>query len=258
MKRFAMLIAAATIAAPIYAQNIATVNGQGIPEKDYNQFIKLLTAQGAPDSPQLREQVKQEMINRVVMVQAAEKAGVQNNPDIQAELMLARQGILVRALMTSYLEKNPVTEAEVKAEYEKLKKEQGQEMEYNVRHILVDDEATANDIQKKLSDKSATFESLAKAQSKDPGSAAQGGSLGWAQASNYVGPFAKAVESTPKGSMTNKPVQTQFGWHVIEVVDARPVAFPPFDQVRTQLEEMMRQTKLTEYQQKLRAAAKID
>lgn len=258
MKRFAMLIAAATIAAPIYAQNIATVNGQGIPEKDYNQFIKLLTAQGAPDSPQLREQVKQEMINRLVMVQAAEKAGIPNNPDVQAELMLARQGILVRALMTSYLDKNPVTEAEVKAEYEKLKKEQGQEMEYNVRHILVDDEATANDIQKKLSDKSATFEDLAKAQSKDPGSAAQGGSLGWAQASNYVGPFAKAVESTPKGKMTDKPVQTQFGWHVIEVVDARPVAFPPFDQVRTQLEEMMRQTRLTEYQQKLRAEAKID
>lgn len=258
MKRFAMLIAAATIAAPIYAQNIATVNGQGIPEKDYNQFIKLLTAQGAPDSPQLREQVKQEMINRLVMVQAAEKAGIQNNPDVQAELMLARQGILVRALMTNYLDKNPVTEADIKAEYEKLKKEQGQEMEYNVRHILVDDEATANDIQKKLSDKSATFEDLAKAQSKDPGSAAQGGSLGWAQASNYVGPFAKAVESTPKGKMTDKPVQTQFGWHVIEVVDARPVAFPPFDQVRTQLEEMMRQTKLTEYQQKLRAEAKID
>lgn len=258
MKRFAMLIAAATIAAPIYAQNIATVNGQGIPEKDFNQFIKLLSAQGAPDSPQLREQVKQEMINRVIMVQAAEKAGIQNNPDVQAELMLARQGILVRALMTDYLDKNPVTEAEVKAEYEKLKKEQGQEMEYNVRHILVDDEATANDIQKKLNDKSATFEDLAKAQSKDPGSAAQGGSLGWAQASNYVGPFAKAVESTPKGKMTDKPVQTQFGWHVIEVVDARPVAFPPFDQVRTQLEEMMRQTRLTEYQQKLRSAAKID
>lgn len=258
MKRFAMLIAAATIAAPIYAQNIATVNGQGIPEKDFNQFIKLLSAQGAPDSPQLREQVKQEMINRLVMVQAAEKAGIQNNPDVQAELMLARQGILVRALMTDYLDKNPVTEAEVKAEYEKLKKEQGQEMEYNVRHILVDDEATANDIQKKLTDKSASFEDLAKAQSKDPGSAAQGGSLGWAQASNYVGPFAKAVESTPKGKMTDKPVQTQFGWHVIEVVDARPVAFPPFDQVRTQLEEMMRQTRLAEYQQKLRSAAKID
>lgn len=258
MKRIAMLIAATIVAAPIYAQNIATVNGQPIAQKTYEQFIKLLETQGAPDTPQLREQVKQEMINRLVMVQAAEKAGIAQDQDVKTELELARQGILVRALMADYLKKNPVTEAQVMAEYEKIKKEQGNVMEYNVRHILVEDEATANDIQKKLKDKSATFEELAKAQSKDPGSAAQGGSLGWAQASNYVGPFAKAVESTPKGQMTEKPVQTQFGWHVIEVVDARPVAFPPFDQVRTQLEEMMRQQKLAAYQKSLRDQAKIN
>lgn len=258
MKRFALLIAAATIAAPIYAQNIATVNGQPITEQAYNEFIKLLGTQGAPDTPQLREQVKDEMINRLVMVQAAEKAGITKQPDVQTELELARQGILVRALMADYLEKNPVTEEKVKAEYEKLKKEQGEVLEYNVRHILVEDEATANNLQKQLKDKSAKFEDLAKAQSKDPGSAAQGGSLGWASADNYVGPFAEAVKNTPKGQMTDKPVQTQFGWHVIEVVDARPIAFPPFAEVRTQLEEMMRQQELVKFQQKLRSEAKID
>lgn len=258
MKRFALLIAAATIAAPIYAQNIATVNGQAITQQAYDQFIKLLGTQGAPDTPQLREQVKEEMINRLIMVQAAEKAGVTKQPDVQTELELARQGILVRALMSDYLEKNPVTEDKVKAEYEKIKKEQGEVLEYNVRHILVEDEATANDLQKQLKDKSAKFEDLAKAQSKDPGSAAQGGSLGWASADNYVAPFAEAVKNTPKGQMTDKPVQTQFGWHVIEVVDARPIAFPPFEEVRTQLEEMMRQQALVQYQQKLRSEAKID
>ena len=130
-------------------------------------------------------------------------------------------------------------------------------MEYSVRHILVEEESAAKDIQKKLMDKSATFEDLAKAQSKDPGSAAQGGSLGWAQADNYVEPFAKAVQSTPKGQMTAAPVKTQFGWHVIEVVDARPVAFPPLAQVKEQLEEMLRQQALTDYQKKLRDQAKI-
>jgi len=258
MKRFAMLIAAATLAAPIYAQNIATVNGQPITQEAYEQFVELLGTQGAPDSPELREQVKEEMINRLVMVQAAEKAGITNNPEIKTELELARQGILVRALMADYLEKNPVTEEKVRAEYDKLQQEQGEVLEYNVRHILVEDEATANDIQKQLNDKSASFEELAKAQSKDPGSAAQGGSLGWASADNYVAPFAQAVQNTPKGQMTDKPVQTQFGWHVIEVVDARPIAFPPFEEVRTQLEEMMRQQELMQFQQTLRSEAKID
>jgi len=258
MKRFAMLIAAATLAAPIYAQNIATVNGQPITQEAYEQFVELLGTQGAPDSPELREQVKEEMINRLVMVQAAEKAGITNNPEIKTELELARQGILVRALMADYLEKNPVTEEKVRAEYDKLQQEQGEVLEYNVRHILVEDEATANDLQKQLNDKSASFEELAKAQSKDPGSAAQGGSLGWASADNYVAPFAQAVQNTPKGQMTDKPVQTQFGWHVIEVVDSRPIAFPPFEEVRTQLEEMMRQQELMQFQQKLRSEAKID
>jgi peptidyl-prolyl cis-trans isomerase C len=257
MKRFALMIAAIAIAAPVYAQNIATVNGQPITQKSFDQFIQLLAGQGAPDTPQLREQVKEEMINRLVMVQAAEKAGIGKKPDVQTELELARQGILVRALMTDYLDKNPVTEALVKAEYEKIKKEQGNVMEFEVRHILVEDEATANGIQEKLKNKSAKFEDLAKAQSKDPGSAAQGGSLGWAQADNYVEPFAKIVKATPKGQMADKPVQTQFGWHVIEVVDARPVEFPAFDQVKTQLEEMMRQQELTKFQQKLRGEAKV-
>ncbi len=258
MKRFAMLIAAATLAAPVYAQNIATVNGQPITQQAYDQFVELLGTQGAPDSEQLREQVKEEMINRLVMVQAAEKAGITQDPAVKTELELARQGILVRALMADHLEKNPVTEAKVKAEYDKLKQEQGEVLEYNVRHILVEDEATANDITEQLKSGSASFEALAKAQSKDPGSAAQGGSLGWASVDNYVAPFADAVRNTPKGKMTDTPVQTQFGWHVIEVVDERPVAFPPFEEVRTQLEEMMRQQELVQFQQKLRSEADIE
>ena len=258
MKRFAMLIAAATIAAPIYAQNIASVNGEPITQEAYDQFIELLGTQGAPDTPELREQVKEEMINRLVMVQEAEKVGIANQAAVQTELELARQGILVRALMADYLEKNPVTEAKVQAEYEKLKQEQDEVLEYNVRHILVEDEATALDLTQQLKDQSASFEDLAKAQSKDPGSAAQGGSLGWASVDNYVAPFAEAVRNTPKGQMTDAPVQTQFGWHVIEVVDARPIAFPPFEQVRTQLEEMMRQQELLQFQEALRSQATID
>lgn len=257
MKRLVMLTAALVVAAPLYAQNVATVNGKAITQSSVDQFVKLLVSQGSPDSPQLREQVKQELINRQIMVQAAEKAGIAKDPTVVTELELARQGILVRALMADYLKKNPVTDAKVAAEYDKLKQAEAGKTEYEVRHILVEDEKTANDLQAKLKNKSAKFEDLAKKNSKDPGSAEKGGNLGWAPATNYVEPFAKAVAATPKGQLADKPVQSQFGWHVIEVINARPIEIPTLEQVKPQLEEMMRQQELANYQKELREKAKV-
>ena len=256
MKRIVMFAAALALAAPVYAQNVATVNGKPITKANVDEFVKLLGTQGAADSPQLREQVKEELINRQVMVQAAEAAGLLKDPTITVELELARQGILVRALMADYLKKNPITDAKIQAEYDKLKKAEDGKFEYEVRHILVEDEKTANDMQAKLKAKSAKFEDLAKS-SKDPGSAEKGGNLGWAADSNYVEPFAKAVAATPKGQLSEKPVQSQFGWHVIEVLDKRPVEFPPLDQVRKELEQMMREQTLAAYQADLRSKAKV-
>ena len=256
MKRIVMFAAALALATPIYAQNVATVNGKPITKANVDEFVKLLSTQGAADSPQLREQVKEELINRQVMVQAAEAAGLLKDPTITVELELARQGILVRALMADYLKKNPITDAKIQAEYDKLKKAEDGKFEYEVRHILVEDEKTANDMQAKLKAKSAKFEDLAKS-SKDPGSAEKGGNLGWAADSNYVEPFAKAVAATPKGQLSEKPVQSQFGWHVIEVLDKRPVAFPPLEQVRKELEQMMREQTLAAYQADLRSKAKV-
>ena len=258
MKRITMMALALVVSAPLYAQNIATVNGQAITQKSYDQFVQLLVTQGAPDTPQLREQVKEEMINRAIMVQAAEKAGINKMPIVETELEVARQSILLRAYMADYLVKNPISDAAITAEYDKLKKAQDGVMEYDVRHILVEDEKTANDLQGQIQSKKAKFEDLAKANSKDTGSAAKGGSLGWADASNYVAPFAEAVKVTPKGQMAAKPVQSQFGWHIIEVVDARPIAFPPLEQVKPQLEEMMRQQEIAALQKKLRDSAKIN
>jgi peptidyl-prolyl cis-trans isomerase C len=158
--------------------------------------------------------------------------------------------------MADYVKKNPITDAIAKAEYDKLKKAEDGKFEYNVRHILVDDEKLANDMQAKLKAKSAKFADLAK-QSKDTGSADKGGDLGWAPNTNYVEPFAKAVAATKKGQLASAPVQSQYGWHVIEVIDVRPIEFPPFEQVRPQLEEMMKQTALTTFQAELRGSATI-
>ncbi|OZI45353.1 peptidylprolyl isomerase [Bordetella genomosp. 5] len=257
MKRIVMLAAACVIAVPAFAQNVATVNGKAIPQENLDEFVKLLVSQGATDSPQLREQVKQEMINRQVFVQAAEQQGIAKKSDVKTEIELARQGILVRALMADYLAKHPVTDAQVKAEYDNVKKEQAGKNEYKVRHILVEDEKTANDLLAQLKSKKGKFEDLAKKNSKDPGSAERGGDLGWAPPTNYVAPFAEAVTKLKKGQLVDKPVQTQFGWHVIQVEDTRPVEFPPMDQVRPQIEEMLRQQTLANYQKELREKAKV-
>ncbi|SAI73694.1 peptidyl-prolyl cis-trans isomerase [Bordetella ansorpii] len=257
MKRIIMLAAACAIAAPAFAQNVATVNGKAITQKSLDEFVKLLVSQGATDSPQLREQVKQEMINRQVFVQAAEKQGIAKQSDVQTELELARQGILVRSLMAGYLEKHPVTDAQIQAQYDKLKKEQAGKQEFKVRHILVKDEKTANDLLAQIKSDKTKFDELAKKNSQDPGSAERGGDLGWAPPTNYVPPFAEAVQKLKKGELADKPVQTQFGWHIIQVDDTRPVEFPPLDQVRPQLEEMLRQQTLSAFQKDLRDKAKI-
>ncbi|MNI40185.1 putative parvulin-type peptidyl-prolyl cis-trans isomerase precursor [compost metagenome] len=130
-------------------------------------------------------------------------------------------------------------------------------MEYKVRHILVEDEKTANDLLAQIKSNKNKFDDLAKKNSKDPGSAEKGGDLGWAPPTNYVQPFAQAVTQLKKGELVDKPVQTQFGWHIIKVDDTRPVEFPPLDQVRPQLEEMLRQQTLADYQKQLRDKAKI-
>jgi len=237
MKKLVMLAAACAVAAPAFAQNVATVDGTPITQQAVDQFVQLLVNQGATDSPQLREQVKQELINRQIFVQAAERSGVAKKPEVMTEIELTRQGILVRALMTDFLEKHPVTDKQVTEHYQKLKKEQGNRQEYKVRHILVEDEKTANDLIAQLNGKKAKFEDLATKNSKDPGSA--------------------AVTKLKKGDVTAKPVQTQFGWHVIQLEDARPVEFPPLEQVRPQIEEMLRQEAVANYQQSLRSKAKV-
>ncbi|HWK71297.1 peptidylprolyl isomerase [Pollutimonas sp. M17] len=257
MKRIAVFAAACAIALPVYAQTVATVNGQAISQEKLDQFVALLIKQGAQDTPELRTQVKQEMVNRLVAVQAAEKAGIDKQADVKQEIELARQGILVRALMADHLKKNPVTDAKIQAEYDEIKKEQAGKQEYKLRHILVKDQKAAEDLTASIKAKKVTFEAAAKKDSLDPGSGKNGGELGWGPATNYVPEFAEAVQKLKKGEMTDKPVQTQFGWHIIQVEDTRDVKFPELAEVKPQIEEMMRQQQLAEFQQKLIKDAKI-
>lgn len=258
MKKIALFAAACLISAPVYAKTIASVNGQPVTQEQLDNFVTLLASQGTPDTPELREQVKQELINRLVVVQAAEKAGIDKQSDVQQEIELARQGILVRALMADHLKNNPVTEAAIKEEYDAIKKDQAKTQEYKLRHILLEDEETAKKLLADLQSKSVAFDAAAKDQSIDSGSGQKGGDLGWAPASNFVPEFAEAVKSMKKGELSSSPVQSQFGWHIIEVEDVRPIQFPEYEQVKPQLEEMLRQQQLTDFQNTLLESAKIE
>jgi peptidyl-prolyl cis-trans isomerase C len=249
-----LMILVAAAAFPAMAQNLAVVNGKPVPSSRADAMVKQLASQGQQDTPQLRTMVKEELINREILIQEADKLGLGNNPDVKSQLDIARQSIIIRALVADYLKKHPVTDAEVKTEYDKFKSQAG-DKEYRARHILVDKEEDAKAIIAKLKG-GAKFEDLAK-QSKDPGSAANGGDLDWASPASYVKPFSDAMTGLQKGQVTETPVKTQFGYHVIKLEDVRAAKIPGMEEVKPQIAESLQQKKLQAYQEDLRKKAKI-
>jgi peptidyl-prolyl cis-trans isomerase C len=251
--RLLMLLVTA-VALPAMAQNLAVVNGKPVPSSRADVMIKQLATQGQQDSPQLRAMVKEELINREVLMQEADKRGVPNSPEVKNQVEIARQSIAIRALVQDYLKKNPVSDAEIKAEYDKFKSQAG-DKEYHARHILVEKEDDAKAIIAKLKT-GAKFEDLAK-QSKDPGSAANGGDLDWASPASFVKPFSDAMVALKKGEFTATPVHTQYGYHVIKLDDVRAAKIPTLEEVKPQIAESLQQKKLQAFQQELRSKAKI-
>jgi peptidyl-prolyl cis-trans isomerase C len=249
-----ILALTALVAAPAFAQNAATVNGKAIPSAMVDQMVKGVVSQGRPDTPELREAVKKELIAREVLMQEAGKAGLANKPEVKAALENARQSIMISALQQEYAKKNQPSDAEVKAEYEKIKSAMG-DKEYKARHILVETEAQAKDMIAKIK-AGQKFEDLAKANSKD-GSAANGGDLDWASPANYVKEFSDAMVALKKGEVTEAPVKSQFGFHVIKLDDVRAAKFPSFDEAKAQVSNQILQKKVAEYRESLIKKAKV-
>jgi len=245
----------AVIAVPAYAQNVAVVNGKAIPTSRVEAVVKQVVAQGQqPDSPQLRELIKKDLIGREVMMQEAEKQGFGKDATVKQQLENARQAIIVNALVADYIKKNPVSDADIKAEYDRFVAQTG-DKEYHVRHILLATEAEANDVIAKLK-AGAKFEDLAK-ESKDTGSAANGGDLDWAAPSSFPPVFSAAFVALQKGQVTEKPVQTPNGFHVIKVDDIRPAKLPTLEEVKPQVADALAQKKLQAYQAELVKKAKV-
>ncbi|MCX8005200.1 MAG: peptidylprolyl isomerase [Burkholderiaceae bacterium] len=237
-----------------FAQNVAVVNNKPIPKSREEAWIKQLQAQGQQDTPELRRMVREELIRREVFLQEAQKRGLADLPDVKFQIDIQRQNTLIQALMRDELKRNPVTDAQIQAEYEKQKSRAGGK-EYRARHILVEKEEEAKAIIERLK-KGEKFEELAK-QSKDPGSAARGGDLDWAGPDAYVKPFSDAMVKLDKGKFTEAPVQSQFGWHVIRLDDVRDAQFPPLAQVSAQIRENLQQQRIQSFVEELRKKANV-
>ncbi len=250
--------AAATLfaALPALAQNIAIVNGKAVPKARMDALASQLAKSGRPVTPEMQAQLKDEIVAREIFMQEAQKRGLDASDDFKAQIELARQTLLIRELFADYQKTDPVTDADIKAEYDKFVAANGGK-EYRARHILVETEDQAKAVIANLK-KGQKFEDLAKKQSKDPGSGANGGDLDWAGASSYVPEFSQAMVKLNKGQLTQEPVKSQFGWHVIRVDDIREAALPKFEEVKPQIAQQLQQAKLGKFQEDLRGKAKVE
>lgn len=232
-------------------QNVAMVNDKPITKATVDQFVQQL---GQPDTPELRDRIKEQLIEREVFMQEAVKRGLPDRADVKFQLDFVRKTAIIQSLFRDEAKKHPVTDQQVQAEYDKQKSTQG-DKEYHARHILVEKEDEAKEIITELK-KGAKFEDLAK-KSKDPGSGGRGGDLGWAAPSAYVKPFSEAMIKLEKGKFTEVPVQSQFGYHVIMLEDVRETQFPALDQVKTQITESIQNKQAQAFAEDLKKKAKI-
>src|ERR1700693_1045509 len=266
MQKISVILAAAAagaalMAAPISfaqdskakaaAKSEAPAKGKDLYSQAYFDFmVKQRTAQGQPDTPELRTAVRDELNTRELLVREAKKQGIDKNPTVKTEMDLTSQTVLVRAFMSDYLKAHPVPEDQMHKEYDVIKGQIG-DKEYKVRHILVDKEDEAKEIIVALQ-KGEKVEKLAE-RSKDTGAKTKGGDLDWNAPANFVKPFSDAMVGLQKGKFTTTPVQSQFGWHVIQLDDTRDAKVPPYEEVKPQLAQRMQGQVVEQYLKELRA-----
>ena len=237
-------------------QPIAVVNGKPITAQRLDEVVTQLSSQGRPDTPELRAAIRDQLIIREIFAQEAESKGLAKSPEVTRQLEQMREDLLIRALIQDHLANvDPVTDDDVNREYQRTLAPAGGDKEYRARHILVDKEDEARQIIAQLR-KGEKFETLAR-RSRDVGSAQQGGDLDWATPDTYVKEFSEAMVALQKGRFTEKPVRTQFGYHIIRLDDVRTSTPPPLAQVSQQIRQDLERARIERLQQTLRAKAKV-
>jgi len=249
------LIAATTVQAQS-GSTLAKVNGVAIPQSRLEFIVKARTLQGQPDSPETRKTLREDLITEEVIAQEALKKGLDKDPDFITQLEMARQTALVRSYQVDYIKNHPVSDEELRKEYEAVKAQMG-DKEYKAHHILVGSEAEAKDIIARIK-KGEKLEKIAQEKSLDTGSKAKGGELEWSPAASYVQPFGEALTKLSKGQLTEQPVHTNFGYHVIRLDDVRPLKVPPFEEIKQNLAQRVLQRQFAAAVNDLRAKAKVE
>jgi peptidyl-prolyl cis-trans isomerase C len=235
---------------------VATVNGANISQNFFDQYIKAITGKSSSElTSEQRTQALDNLVRAEVVGQEAAKEGIDKVPETAALLELTRLNVLQQAVAEKYLKDRKPTEQETRAEYETQVGSLAKQ-EYHAKHILVATEPFAQKVVDRLQ-KGEKFEDLAKKESMDS-SKDNGGDLGWFTPDKMVKPFSDAVLSLKPGEYTHKPIQTQYGWHVIELVETRDLQPPPYDNVRQRLEQVVQAKKVKAYTDELMRNAKIE
>jgi peptidyl-prolyl cis-trans isomerase C len=245
---------AAAPAAEATGERVATVNGKALPKSEFDLYVANMGRQSGRDMTGQQDQLLDQYISMQLAADEAEKAGIEKDPKVRDQLALARLQVLVDAGLQKYLEGHPVQESELRPEYDA--QVAALPREYHARHILVDDEAAAVAITKELKG-GADFAKLAAKRSKDS-SSKSGGDLGWFTLDTMVKPFADAVKTMQPGQLTEQPVQSQYGWHVIKLEESRATSAPPFDEVKDRVKMIVQRKKLQAHLEELRTTAKVE
>lgn len=250
-----MLLAACGKAAAPVGESVATVNGKPVSKSQFELYVANITRQsGSQVTDEQKAQLLDQFISMGLAADAAEKAGVAKDPKVADQVELARLNVVVDAGLKKYLEDHPVTDEELKPEYDA--QVAAMPREYHARHILVDDKAKADGLTAQLSG-GGDFAKLAQENSKDS-SKDSGGDLGWFTLDTMVKPFADAVASLQPGQITSAPVQSQFGWHIIKLEETRAPAPPAFEDVKDRVKAIVQRKRLQTYLEELRKNAKIE
>jgi peptidyl-prolyl cis-trans isomerase C len=245
----------APAAAEKVSPTLVTVNGKAINAHLLDTFLLAVTGKPAAEATkEQRDALLEQLVNMTLAAQAAEKDGQGDSPDVKARLDLLHTQILAEAASEKYVKSHPVSDDEVKAAYDS--EVANMPKEYKARHILLETKEAADAVIKELL-AGGDFAKIAKAKSKDPGSAAKGGDLGWFSAQTMVKPFSEALAKLEKGKTTTEPVQTQYGYHVIQLEDVRSPTAPAFEDVKEQVKMFAQRKKLQSYLDDLRKTAKI-
>ncbi|MCC6631962.1 MAG: peptidylprolyl isomerase [Gammaproteobacteria bacterium] len=235
---------------------VATIDGKTISSNTFSQYVKGAASKPPEEiTPEQRTQLLDNLVRAELVAQEAERNGTAARDETRALLDMARLQILQRAMAEQYLKDRPASDQELRAEYD-LRIGQLPKLRYRASHILVGTEDAAKQLIEQLN-KGASFAQLARANSTDPGSKDKGGDLDWFTPESMTPPFAEAVQKLKKGETAAAPVKTEFGWHVIRLVDTADNPPPPFESVKDRLGQMVQEKKFSAYVDTLLAKAKV-